>query len=222
MRKTLSRAGVLLSLMTVALPAPANAAASCSGDPCASVVCTSNHASAAANGSEYSHSVASAGGFTAQAVKTGGGSSSAEANGGLPTEADAKGKKDWSLKEQTAQCSVKKSVQVGTDLLDLVDNVIIVDPPAPLSVGCIADERIRATESFAGRLYIGENGDLVLFDSASRRGLTLAGLAPRFDGASLDAVGRIDVRHMMPTDAVVELDFVDDPHVSSCSAKLYI
>lgn len=223
MSKTLARAGALLAFMTVVLPAPADAAASCSGDPCASVMCTSKHASGAANGSEYSHAVATAGGTTARAVKTGGGSSEAAVDGGLPTEADAKAKKDWSLKEQTAQCSIKTSGQVGIDILDLIgQKIVIKDPLPPLSVGCIADGRVRATESFAGRLYVGEDGGLVLFDSASRQGLALASLAAQFDGTSLDAVAPVDIRGMAPTGAVVTLDFVDNAQVSSCSAKLYV
>ncbi|HWL35304.1 MAG TPA: hypothetical protein VNQ77_03850 [Frankiaceae bacterium] len=215
MRKTLARTGALLILTTVALPAPANAAASCSGDPCAAVSCTRTHASAAANGSEYAHAIASAGGLTAQAVKHGGGSATAEANGGLPTEADAKAKKNWSLAEDTAKCSVNASGQIGTDILDILE-----DPPVPVSIGCVSDDRITATESFAGRLHVRADGGLALVDSATGRGLSLVDLAAPFDGTSLDALAPVDSRGMTPTAAVVELAFVDRPDVSSCEAKL--
>jgi hypothetical protein len=229
MHKTLARAGAVLLFMTIGLPTQAHANASCSGDPCADVECTSSYASAAAYGSEYSHAVATAGGAHAEKTQTGGGSSTAHANGGAPSEADAKAKKDWSLKESTAKCSVEKTATfTDIDIYATIEELLHEEhgialanriQPDDFSIGCVADERIHTTERFAGRLYVGKR-TIVLFDSARHEGLTLVDLALKFDGASLDAAAPVNIAGMVPTDAVVTLDFVDNAQTAGCSITL--
>ena len=228
MRKTLSRAAVLLALAGTLVPGSADATASCTGNPCADVECSPTEASAYADGNEYSHSIATAGGATDRHVAPNGGQTDADMSGGMPVEADAKAKKDWSLKEDHEYCSVKKVAElIGGELrlsddAQRVQQVATLHGAGDLTVGCVADGRIRATESFLGRIYVGNGGGFVLADPASGQGLALADLALRFDGASLAAAVPVDVTAMAPTNAVVELDFVNDARTLSCSAVLYV
>lgn len=223
MRNKLVGAALLSMTFALAIPGPATAGAWCQGDPCADTDCDGTYASAMANGSEYSHSVATAGGDTKQDVKGNGGDTSATVFGGAPTEADAKAKKDWSLKEKTAYCSFREGSHVLALLLTLLDDDPVEFPEARLmSIGCVADDRIRVTESFLGRLYLGQDGDLVLFDPVRGDGLALDGLALKFDGASLDAAAPMDITGMAPTSLAVALDFVDEARTSSCSSVLYV
>jgi len=224
MRKTLSRATLLLSLMIVLIPVPANATASCSGDPCAAVACGPDSVSAAAYGSVYSHSAATAGGWTDQQVKPGGGGTGADMSGGAPMEGEASAGNGLSRAQVTAFCSVTTAMRLLHQITQPSEiRQFVTFSEAPLMfIGCLADDRVRATESFQGRLYLGEGGQFVLFDPDRGDGLALDGLALKFDGASLDAAAPVDLAGFAPTNIVVALDFVDDARVSSCSAVLYV
>ena len=176
----------------------ADAGAACTGDPCAATKCTKGDASAHASGSQ--HAWASAEGTVSTDSYDGPGTAHAQA-AGSPNSASATGKRDWSLKEANASCSHGgKSDSSPVDARGLIVTAGVAVSFDDLVFGCVADERIVATETFVGRFYVGDDGQVVLFDAAAGRGLEVVDLDIIFDGTTLAGAHHFDVGTMTPVD----------------------
>lgn len=223
--KTFGTVMMSLVIALAAMPTAAASPADCTGDPCAAAKCSVGEASAHAVGSEHAWADASAGGWSGGA--DGPGTAHAEAYGSGDVSASAKGKKDWSLKEANADCEGTSAAALFAvlDGVALPSTIRLNGNPGldGLSVQCLADDAIVASESFLGRLYVDGLGDLHVFDAERGDGFAVPSLAIELDGATLGAAVPMTVAGMTPLDVFVGLETVDggEEGENTCRATLY-